>query len=179
MALDLSVTANFPISIMRQSRGICRITRKKTKQRKQLSWSLTKTLLQHHKETSLHEQAEAPRNERLQICCAVDDNCSDEARTPEDIQRCSAQMAPACTPFDPFPLPEDPREWSRLDVRTWISHMKSAFDLVDVSADRFPMNGKALCLMTPEMFSFRVPSAGRLLFRDFRLRLAKAMHSVR
>ena len=37
------------------------------------------------------------------------------------------------------------------------------------------MNGKAVCLMSPAMFSNRVPLGGKLLYKDFQIRLAKAV----
>jgi len=52
--------------------------------------------------------------------------------------------------------------------------MTTAYD-IDVSADKFDMNGKALCMMTIEMFVQRVPVGGKLLYRDFRLRLHRAV----
>jgi ETS-domain lacking len=42
-------------------------------------------------------------------------------------------------------------------------------------AEKFPMNGKALCLMTLDMYLSRVPVGGKMLYRDFRVRLARAM----
>ena len=41
---------------------------------------------------------------------------------------------------------------------------------------RFLMNGKAVCLMSVQMFSNRVPLGGKLLYRDFQIRLAKALY---
>lgn len=72
-------------------------------------------------------------------------------------------------------LPEDPRSWLREDVQTWIRHMVESHGLPSVQTDRFLMNGKALCLMSMEMFCQRVPLGGKLLFKDFQLRLATAM----
>ena len=46
---------------------------------------------------------------------------------------------------------------------------------VDVDAERFRMNGKALCLMTRDMFTYRVPRGGRVLYADFQLRLCRAV----
>jgi hypothetical protein len=46
-----------------------------------------------------------------------------------------------------------------------------------VIAERFPTNGKGLCLMliSPDMFTRRVPQGGHILFRDFRSRLMRAV----
>lgn len=52
--------------------------------------------------------------------------------------------------------------------------MTTTYDL-DISQDKFDMNGKALCMMNIEMFVARVPNGGKLLYRDFRLRLYPAV----
>jgi len=64
----------------------------------------------------------------------------------------------------------------REDVQTWIRHMSQLHSLPNVQADRFLMNGKALCLMTMDMFVQRVPLGGKMLFKDFQLRLSLAMY---
>ncbi|XP_047098130.1 transcription factor ETV7, partial [Schistocerca piceifrons] len=76
----------------------------------------------------------------------------------------------------PF-LPKDPRSWSREHVSLWLQQMQAQHGLPHVAADRFLMNGKALCLMTVDMFLGRVPLGGKLLYKDFQLRLGRAMHS--
>jgi len=53
----------------------------------------------------------------------------------------------------------------------WLHAMRVS----DVDAERFRMNGKALCLMTSEMFAYRVPVGGTGLFKDFRQRLCQAL----
>ena len=73
-------------------------------------------------------------------------------------------------------LPEDPRDWSRAEVCTWVTWLCSAHHLPSPDTDRFLMNGKAVCLMTVGMFSTRVPLGGKLLYRDFQIRLAKALY---
>ncbi|XP_059046788.1 transcription factor ETV6 [Achroia grisella] len=65
-------------------------------------------------------------------------------------------------------LPLDPRSWGRGEVGRWVSRRGGL-------PERFPMNGKALCLMTQEMFASRVPHTGHLLYQDFRKRLSKAL----
>lgn len=74
-------------------------------------------------------------------------------------------------------LPQDPRQWSRQDVATWLSFISRTHSLCDVRKDRFLMNGKALCLMSLHMFLARVPVGGKLLYKDFQLRLARAMYA--
>ena len=51
------------------------------------------------------------------------------------------------------------------------------FVILLLSLFRFAMNGKGLCLMTLEMFTERVPLGGKLLYKDFRIRLAEAIPS--
>jgi len=75
-------------------------------------------------------------------------------------------------------LPKDPRQWSREHVIQWLNFVTSQHGLPEVPASRFSMNGKALCLMSPHMFLARVPLGGKLLYKDFQLRLRAAMHSL-
>uniref|UniRef100_T1GM56 PNT domain-containing protein n=1 Tax=Megaselia scalaris TaxID=36166 RepID=T1GM56_MEGSC len=76
-------------------------------------------------------------------------------------------------------LPADPRNWSRADVWKWLETTATNEGLPDVITHelpmKFPMNGKALCLMTLDMYLSRVPVGGKMLYRDFRTRLARAM----
>ncbi|XP_013176098.1 PREDICTED: uncharacterized protein LOC106124173 [Papilio xuthus] len=65
-------------------------------------------------------------------------------------------------------LPLDPRTWGRAEVGAWVSARGGL-------PERFPMNGKALCLMSRDMFATRVPRNGHQLHQDFRRRLAKAL----
>ncbi len=41
------------------------------------------------------------------------------------------------------------------------------------------MNGKALCLMSLSMFTYRVPLGGKTLFKDFQIRLSQAVYAER
>ena len=75
-----------------------------------------------------------------------------------------------------FSIITDPRCWLREDVQTWIRHLAAVHNLPAVQPDRFLMNGKALCLMTMEMFCQRVPLGGKMLYKDFQLRLSMAMY---
>ena len=72
-------------------------------------------------------------------------------------------------------LSPDPRCWTRQEVSAWVEWTLSSHNLPSPSVDRFLMNGKAVCLMSVQMFSNRVPLGGKLLYRDFQIRLAKAM----
>ena len=73
-----------------------------------------------------------------------------------------------------FTVP-DPRQWSREEVQQWLIWMGVRHN-IKLNPERFQMNGKALCLMSLQMFSFRVPIGGKLLFKDFQLRLTSAFH---
>merc|ERR1712183_274217 len=73
-------------------------------------------------------------------------------------------------------LPSDPRRWSRADVCTWVEWTCLSHKLPLPSLDRFLMNGKAVCLMNASMFSARVPLGGKMLYKDFQIRLAKAIN---
>lgn len=55
--------------------------------------------------------------------------------------------------------------------------MSEAYSLENVKPDRFEMNGKGLCLMTMDMFVYRVPEGGKLLYTDFQRRLRLAVGS--
>ena len=52
-----------------------------------------------------------------------------------------------------------------------------ATTIADTSVPRFLMNGKAVCLMSVAMFTARVPLGGKLLYRDFQIRLANALYN--
>ncbi|XP_065347140.1 ets DNA-binding protein pokkuri isoform X2 [Cloeon dipterum] len=74
-------------------------------------------------------------------------------------------------------LPKDPRMWSREHVVMWLRHMASRHQMqINAPHLRFPMNGKALCLMNVDMFLQRVPVGGKTLYKDFQLRLSRAMY---
>ncbi|KAJ8916624.1 hypothetical protein NQ315_000269 [Exocentrus adspersus] len=74
-------------------------------------------------------------------------------------------------------LPKDPRQWTREDVAQWLRHVTAVHNLPEVPPSRFLMNGKALCLMSSGMFLNRVPVGGKLLYKDFQLRLCAALYS--
>ncbi|KAG5899563.1 hypothetical protein JTB14_022894 [Gonioctena quinquepunctata] len=81
------------------------------------------------------------------------------------------------TRMDEDHLPRDPRQWTRDDVAQWVRQVTTVHNLPEVPSSRFLMNGKALCLMSPSMFLSRVPLGGKLLYKDFQLRLCAAMYS--
>ena len=49
------------------------------------------------------------------------------------------------------------------------------FKIRNLHAERFQMNGKALCLMDLSMFLYRVPDGGERLYQDFQSRLQRAL----
>jgi len=69
----------------------------------------------------------------------------------------------------------DPRRWSREDVTRWLQWTSEMFHLGSINPERFQMNGKALCLMTMDMFLYRVPEGGNILYQDFQRRLRNAV----
>lgn len=77
-------------------------------------------------------------------------------------------------------LPLDPRDWTRADVWKWLINMavSEGLEVTPELPQKFPMNGKALCLMSLDMYLCRVPVGGKMLYRDFRVRLARAMASL-
>ena len=83
-------------------------------------------------------------------------------------QQSSSEMLP------PY-LPKDPRCWTREEVCQWVSYTLTSHSLPCPEIERFLMNGKAVCLMSVAMFTTRVPLGGKLLYRDFQIRLAEAM----
>ena len=83
-------------------------------------------------------------------------------------QSTSSEMLP------PY-LPKDPRCWTREEVCQWVNYTLTSHSLPCPEIERFLMNGKAVCLMSVAMFTNRVPLGGKLLYRDFQIRLAEAM----
>ncbi|KAM7345890.1 ETS-domain lacking isoform 2-T4 [Cochliomyia hominivorax] len=77
-------------------------------------------------------------------------------------------------------LPSDPRDWTRTDVWKWLISMalSEGLDVTPELTQKFLMNGKALCLMSLDMYLSRIPVGGKMLYRDFRVRLAKAISSL-
>ena len=63
-----------------------------------------------------------------------------------------------------------------VQVCFWVQRTCVSHSLPVPNMDRFLMNGKAVCLMSPAMFSSRVPLGGKTLYKDFQIRLAKALH---
>ena len=60
----------------------------------------------------------------------------------------------------------------------WLLGSSVRYQLGNTYPERFPMNGKALVLMTKEMFVYRVPEGGGILYEDIQLKLKKAMNEA-
>ncbi len=60
----------------------------------------------------------------------------------------------------------------------WLMYASSQYRLGNTYPERFPMNGKALLLMSRDMFLSRVPHGGGLLFEDVQLKLQKALSEL-
>ena len=69
----------------------------------------------------------------------------------------------------------DPRLWSREQVALWLKLAAEKFDLRDARPECFPMNGRGLVLLTREMFLYRVPEGGGLLFEDIQMKLGRVV----
>lgn len=85
------------------------------------------------------------------------------------------QLGPLPIIIRSFPLPfqPDPRLWTREHVALWLQKAAVRFQLSKTYPNKFPMNGKALLLLTREMFLYRVPEGGGLLYEDIRYKMQK------
>lgn len=68
--------------------------------------------------------------------------------------------------------------WSREEVALWAKSAAEKFELNDVKPEYFPMNGRGLVLLTKEMFLYRVPEGGGLLFEDIQVKMKRALAST-
>nr|AIF71186.1 Tel [Paracentrotus lividus] len=64
----------------------------------------------------------------------------------------------------PMPTNQDPVKWSREEVLNWLKWCQEEFALDNVNAEKFTMNGKALCLMPKQSFCDRAPDCGDILY---------------
>lgn len=60
-----------------------------------------------------------------------------------------------------------------MQVTQWLQQAVTQYQLGNVHTERFPMNGKGLMLLTKDMFLYRVPVGGGMLYEDIQLRLQK------
>ncbi|KAL5500333.1 hypothetical protein EMCRGX_G011878 [Ephydatia muelleri] len=65
------------------------------------------------------------------------------------------------------------RVWTRDQVAVWLHKSAVQYRLRSSNPERFPMNGKALVLMTKDMFLYRMPEGGGFLYEDIQFRLQK------
>ncbi|XP_077994515.1 protein C-ets-1-like isoform X2 [Glandiceps talaboti] len=72
-------------------------------------------------------------------------------------------------------FPQDPRDWARDDVISWLLWATDYYKLGQVDVEKFHMNGRGLIYLNKEGFERRAPSAGEKLFDDFRRRFARAI----
>ncbi|XP_032237865.2 uncharacterized protein LOC5512521 [Nematostella vectensis] len=81
--------------------------------------------------------------------------------------------------FEQPRVPPDPRLWSKWDVLEWLKWATERYNVKDVAADKFLMNGKGICMLPPEGFVYRVPRGGDVLYNDFHKRLKAATEQSR
>ncbi|XP_039294737.1 ets DNA-binding protein pokkuri isoform X3 [Nilaparvata lugens] len=63
----------------------------------------------------------------------------------------------------PRKLGNDPRQWSRESVASFLQWCQYEFDLPQFNMEKFQMNGKALCLLTKSDLAERSPGSGDVL----------------
>ncbi|XP_075234871.1 ets DNA-binding protein pokkuri-like isoform X2 [Lycorma delicatula] len=63
----------------------------------------------------------------------------------------------------PVALGNDPWQWSREDVVSFLRWCEFEFDLPQFDMDMFQMNGKALCLLTKSDLAERIPGSGDIV----------------
>lgn len=71
---------------------------------------------------------------------------------------CQSSLIKELIKLIPSLVSTDPRSWGRAEVGTWVARRGGL-------PERFPMNGKALCLMSKDMFASRVPHSGHALYQ--------------
>ncbi|XP_066481487.1 transcription factor ETV7 isoform X1 [Tiliqua scincoides] len=57
-----------------------------------------------------------------------------------------------------------PSLWSKDDVMHWLRWAEKEYSLRETDANKFEMNGKALCILTKEDFRLRAPNSGDVLY---------------
>ncbi|XP_031575147.1 protein c-ets-2-B-like [Actinia tenebrosa] len=81
--------------------------------------------------------------------------------------------------FEQPRVPPDPRIWTKWEVLEWLKWASERYNVRDVTADKFLMNGKGMCMLSLEGFMFRVPRGGDALYKDFHRRLTAAVEQSR
>ncbi|XP_055997335.1 transcription factor ETV7-like isoform X6 [Ostrea edulis] len=67
-------------------------------------------------------------------------------------------------PVVPASLAKHPQQWTKEEVAVWLRWCGEEYSIDAVPADKFDMNGKALCLLKRSDFMERVPKNGDLLY---------------
>ncbi|XP_078330936.1 transcription factor ETV7-like isoform X3 [Crassostrea virginica] len=67
-------------------------------------------------------------------------------------------------PVLPASLAKHPQQWTKDEVAVWLRWCGEEYSIEAVPADKFDMNGKALCLLKRSDFMERVPKNGDLLY---------------
>ncbi|XP_055949127.1 ets DNA-binding protein pokkuri-like [Argiope bruennichi] len=68
-------------------------------------------------------------------------------------------------------IPQDPRQWSRQHVFTWLEWCVENFALPPLDIDQFYMNGRGLCLLKKSDFCDRSPRSGDILYNALQILL--------
>ena len=69
--------------------------------------------------------------------------------------------------------------WNKWEVMEWLKWATDRYSIRDVTADKFLMNGKGLCMLGVEGFLYRVPRGGETLHGDFNKRVTAAVEQSR
>lgn len=67
-----------------------------------------------------------------------------------------------------FEKPSFPETWTRDNVTDWLTWCSNEYGLHKVPFNKFEMNGKALCMLTEEMFKQRAPNYGDILYKSLK-----------
>ncbi|KFM77580.1 Ets DNA-binding protein pokkuri, partial [Stegodyphus mimosarum] len=68
-------------------------------------------------------------------------------------------------------IPQDPRQWSRQHVFTWLEWCVESFSLPPLDIDQFYMNGRGLCLLKKNDLCERAPRCGDVLYNALQILL--------
>lgn len=61
-------------------------------------------------------------------------------------------------------------------MSVWLQKSATKYQLSEVHAEKFPMNGKGVLLLTRESMLDRVPFGGGLLYEDVHFKLQKSLN---
>ena len=61
----------------------------------------------------------------------------------------------------------------------WLKWATERYSIREVTADKFLMNGKGLCMLNVDGFLYRVPRGGDILYSDFNKRVTAAVEQSR